>query len=97
MTRTTVLIAAHANYSIRLSIVDRQVHNHAHCLICQDIGSVIEAEVYLPVEAGDGHLSKKHIDCCVGCVIPVIDSEPYVASDQTIEVEVYRGSTLRPF
>jgi hypothetical protein len=98
MTRNTaVLIAPHTDYLIKLSIVDRQIHNHAHCPICQDIGSVIEAEVYLPVEAGDGHLSKRHVECCAGCVIPVIDIEGYLAAGQTIEVEVYRGMTLRPF
>lgn len=98
MTRyAAVLDAPHADYLIKLSIVDRTVHNHAHCLVCQDIGSVVEAEVYLPIEAGDGHLSKKHVECCAGCVIPTIDNEPHLAADQIIQVEVYRGMTLRPF
>lgn len=99
MTRyaAAVLTPPHTDYALKLSIVDRTVHVHAHCPICQSLGSVIEAEVYLPIEAGDGHLAKKHVECCAGCVIPVIDNEPYLAGDQTIEVEVYRGMTLRPF
>lgn len=98
MTRyPSVTLAARTEYKITLSIVDRPIHNSDHCPVCQDIGSVVEAAVYLPVECGDGHLDRKYVECCVGCVVPVIDNERYLASDQTIQVEVYRGMTLRPF
>jgi hypothetical protein len=97
MTRITAQVSAsrHADYDIHLSIVDRPVCNHAHCVLCQDIGSVVEAEVYLPVEAGDGHLAKRHVECCCTCVFSAIDGEPHLAIDQVIQVEIYRGATLR--
>lgn len=99
MTRTIAPITASVQYGyhIELTIVDRQICSHAHCTHCQRVSSVVEAEVYLPIEAGDGHLTKKHLECCCACVLPAIDGEPYVATDQTIVVEVYRGATLRPF
>jgi hypothetical protein len=94
---THTITAPHTDYSISLVIVDRRVCTYAHCTFCQNISSLVEAEVYLPIEAGDGHLIKKHVECCCRCVIPAIDDEPHLAIDQTIQVEVYRGATLRPF
>lgn len=82
-------------YAIALEIVDRPVLSHQHCQLCQSLGSVIEVELYLPIEAGDGHLDHKHLECCCACVISAIDDEDRLASDQLIRVEVYRGCTLR--
>jgi len=97
MTRTAaqLLTARHTRYALKLDVVDLPVDNHQHCPICQSLGSVVEAEVYLPIEAGDGHLSKKHVECCCGCVLRTLDREPHLAIDQPITVEVYRGASFR--
>jgi hypothetical protein len=90
-----LLAAGHTRYALQLDVVDLSVDNHQHCPICQNLGSVVEAEVYLPLEAGDGHLSTKHVECCCSCVLATIDREPHLAVDQTITVEVYRGASFR--
>lgn len=95
MTRTAALFAPRVDYLIKVSFVDLPVDNHQHCQFCQSLGSAVEAELYLPLEAGDGHLSKKHVECCCACVLPCIDREPHLAADQEIQVEVYRGCSLR--
>lgn len=90
-----LLVAGHTRYALQLDVVDLPVDSHQHCPICQSLGSVVEAEVYLPLEAGDGHISKKHVECCCSCVLRTIDGEPHLAIDQPITVEVYRGASFR--
>ena len=94
-TAAQLLSAGHTDYVIKMSLVDLPVDNHQHCPICQSLGSVVEAEVYLPIEVGDGHIDKKHIECCCRCVLPSLDREDHLAADMDIQVEVYRGASFR--
>jgi hypothetical protein len=91
----SLLAAGRTRYALRLDVVDLPVDNHQHCPLCQSLGSVVEAEVYLPLEAGDGHISKKHVECCCRCIMCAIEREPNLAADQTITVEIYRGASFR--
>lgn len=82
------------DYQIMMYVVDGLTcQSTDHCPHCVLEGSSVQANAWLPT--GDGQ--HEFMECCMSCLVPVIDSTPWVDTTQPITVEVDRGATARPF
>jgi hypothetical protein len=87
-------------YDLRVTIVDHVDNEGADCEHCQLEDTTVQAQAY--VTLGESNFasspqSRELIECCLACLIPAIDSTPYVDTDCPIVVEVARSATRRPF
>ncbi|HEY2101418.1 MAG TPA: hypothetical protein VGH72_33480 [Pseudonocardia sp.] len=83
-----------ASYDIRLTIVDDVPSQGASCPRCAE--EPVTSLLRLVTDTGT-ELNTDYYELCTGCVIPQIDSTAYLAEDETIELEVSRVATERPF
>jgi hypothetical protein len=90
-------------YDLSVRIVEHVDDEGEPCGFCSDFPSepyspigrvLVQAYVTLgePVEHRDAM-----IESCLSCLIPVLDSTPYLDTDRTIIVEVARSASRRPF
>jgi len=83
-------------YDLRIQIVEFVDHEGEACDYCQQEGHVVQAQAYLSLgEAAD--VRRHMISTCLPCLVPAIDSTPYLIEDRMITVEVARSATARPF
>jgi hypothetical protein len=81
------------SYDLRVTIVDHVDNEGADCEHCQLEGHAVQAQAYAYIT----DTTRELIECCQACLIPAIDSTPYVDTDRPIVVEVARSATRRPF
>jgi hypothetical protein len=67
------------------------VINHAVCQHCQS--NPTQCNAWVTFDGGEQDI----VECCMACLIGVLDSTPYLDDTQTIPVEVVRSATHRPF
>lgn len=89
----------YADSTLRLDIhvVDYLLASHtdvcAHCL-----ENTVEANAWVTLDSdNDTGQPQVIVECCLPCLIPVLDATPYLDDTQTITVEVHRSATHRPF
>jgi hypothetical protein len=64
-----------------------------YCPWCVGEDSTVECNAWAVIEGGTYQI----VECCRTCLIPVLDSVPYLDDTATIDVEVHRNATNRPF
>lgn len=80
-------------YDLQVTIVDHVDNEGAPCEHCQLEGATVQAQAYAYIT----DTTRELIECDLACLIPAIDSTPYVDADRPIVVEVARSATRRPF
>jgi hypothetical protein len=81
------------SYDLRVTIVDHVDNEGEPCTWCQLENATVQAQAYLPI----GTVTQDMVECCLACLVPVIDSTPYLDSGSRVVVEVARSATRRPF
>lgn len=82
-------------YDLRVQIVEHVDNEGEPCDHCQLYGNVVQAQAYVVTD--NRTLARQMIETCLACLIPAIDSTPYVEATFSIAVEVARSATRRPF
>lgn len=77
---------------IRMSVVAQVDDEYGHCVHCQGMDAVVQANAYVPA-AGE----VVFLEACMACILPAIDAVPYLDTDTPITLEVSRDATARPF
>lgn len=77
---------------ISLRVVPQVDDEHGHCVHCQGVDAVVQANAYVP--AGGEVV---FLEACLACILPAIDAVPYLDTDTPIILEVSRDATARPF
>lgn len=91
MTTTTV-----TRYQLDIRIVDHVDNQGEPCEHCQEIGQEIQTQAYI-MFGESGEQVYTTLESCLACLIPALDSTPWLDTDRPIVVEVARSATRRPF
>jgi hypothetical protein len=87
-------VVTRPDYQLVMYVVDELTcASTDHCPHCVLEDSRVQANIWLPL--GDG--THAFEESCLPCLIPVLDSGPWIDRTQPITVEVAHGATQRPF
>jgi hypothetical protein len=83
-------------YDLAVRVIDHVDNEGKPCEHCQLTDATVQAQAY--VTLGDpGYRHEDMIECCLACLIPALDSTPWLDTDRPIVVEVARSASRRPF
>lgn len=89
-------------YSLTVRVIDHVDNEGEPCTQCQMEDATVQCQAYLhqsyAVQQDPGMATTTVlIESCLACLIPALDSAPYLDTDRPIVVEVARSATNRPF
>lgn len=91
------MAAMTTTYQLSVRIIDSPLDNEGEpCEHCQLEGVTVQAQAYATLGEPGEH-REDMIESCLACLIPALDSTPYLDTDRPIVVEVARLTTRRPF
>jgi hypothetical protein len=90
MTTTTT------TYDLAVTIVAHVDNEGEPCKHCQLEDATVQVQAYITLGEAGVHVDTM-LESCLACLVPALDSAPYLDTDQPIVVEVARSATLRPF
>jgi hypothetical protein len=83
-------------YDLSVRVTDHVDGQGEPCTHCQLVDATVQCVAYVALGEPGEHRADT-IECCLACLIPVLDSTPYLDTDRPIVVEVARSATRRPF
>lgn len=83
-------------YDLNVRVTDHVDNEGEPCEHCQTEGQTVQAVAYVALGEPGEHRADT-IQCCRDCLIPALDSTPWLDTDRPIVVEVARSATRRPF
>lgn len=76
------------SYNVRLAVVTSVDNQGAQCEYCAEVDQLVAANVYCTDYAGDTHCA----DCCLGCVVYILDGHVDTDPEQPVTIEIAQGA-----
>jgi hypothetical protein len=83
-------------YELSVRIVNHVDNEGEPCKHCQLEDHTVQAQAYITL--GEAGVSvDTMLESCLACLLPALDSAPYLDTERVIPVEIARSATDRPF
>ena len=81
-------VAELRSYTVRMAVVDTVDNQGAQCEYCADVDALVGANVYVVDYENQIHCA----DCCLGCIVYVIDGHIDTNPERPVTIEIAQSA-----